>query len=172
MILDRTLRYWSSNINHWETIDVKCFHPMGLGLVTPVSTSTECTELISLLSPPLFTSPGSFDISDFMLAGLKWFAIKGGVGSFLIIFPGVLCFPLLWMELLAFDKRWWSPFLCFKNFLDLNFPREVPIKSSTSLKARNEFSLCFYDNCSLKCLGWFQLFQWDWFEKTSFLLLF
>ena len=68
----------SSNIKHRVTIDVERFHPIGLGLVTTVS--TECTELISLLSPPLFTSPGSFDISDFLLAGLKWFVIKGGGG--------------------------------------------------------------------------------------------
>ena len=103
----------SLNIKHRVAIDVERFHPIGFGLVTTLS--TECTELISLLSSPLFTSPGSFDISDFLLAGLKWFVIKGGVGLFLIILPGVLFFPLLWMELLAFDKRWWSPFLCFEN---------------------------------------------------------
>ena len=57
------------NIKHRVTIDVERFHPIGLGLVTTVS--TECTELISLLLPPLVSSPGSFDISDLLLAGLK-----------------------------------------------------------------------------------------------------
>ena len=45
----------SSNIKHRVTNDVERFHPIGLGLVTTVS--TECTELLSLLLPPLVSSP-------------------------------------------------------------------------------------------------------------------